>query len=129
MPAGGEGDARAFYSGVLGIPEAEKPSNLAKRGGCWFERGVLKVHLGVEPNFRPASKAHPAFIVENLAALSAKLAEAGYPVITDEPLKGYSWQRKIVGKDQPPRWFAKATAKLIKAKGSKPTKTTPLHHL
>lgn len=90
MPAGREVDARAFYAGVLGIPEVEKPANLAKRGGCWFERGGLKVHLGVEPNFQPARKAHPAFIVENLAALSAKLVEAGYPVITDEPLEGYT---------------------------------------
>jgi catechol 2,3-dioxygenase-like lactoylglutathione lyase family enzyme len=90
MPAGREAEARAFYAGLLGIPEVEKPANLAKRGGCWFERGGLKVHLGVESNFQPARKAHPAFIVENLAALSAKLTEAGYPVVADEPLKGYT---------------------------------------
>jgi catechol 2,3-dioxygenase-like lactoylglutathione lyase family enzyme len=90
MPAGREAEARAFYAGVLGIPEAAKPANLAKRGGCWFERGALKVHLGVEANFQPARKAHPAFIVEDLAALAAKLAEAGHPVVTDEPLNGYT---------------------------------------
>jgi catechol 2,3-dioxygenase-like lactoylglutathione lyase family enzyme len=90
MPAGREAEARAFYQGLLGIPEATKPANLAKRGGCWFERGALKVHLGVEADFRPARKAHPAFIVEDLAALAATLTTAGHPVRTDEPLAGYT---------------------------------------
>ena len=48
MPLGGEADARKFYEVVLGIPERRKPPHLAKRGGCWFERDRLKVHLGVE---------------------------------------------------------------------------------
>ncbi len=90
MPAGREAEARAFYRDALGIPEVKKPANLAKRGGCWFERGALKIHLGVEADFRPARKAHPALLVEDLAALSAVLDAAGYPVRTDEPLQGYS---------------------------------------
>lgn len=90
MPAGREADARTFYQGLLGIPEAKKPANLAKRGGCWFERGTLKLHLGVEADFRPARKAHPALIVEGLASLSAALAKAGHPVRSDEPLEGYT---------------------------------------
>jgi catechol 2,3-dioxygenase-like lactoylglutathione lyase family enzyme len=90
MPAGREGAARAFYEGILGIPEMQKPPNLAKRGGCWFERGALKVHLGVEAEFRPARKAHPAFLVDDLAGLSAALTKAGYPLKTDEPLEGYA---------------------------------------
>src|SRR5271156_3830937 len=89
MPAGKEEEARAFYGRVLGIPEIPKPVNLAKRGGCWFERGALKVHLGVEADFRPAQKAHPAFLVEDLAALRAKIESAGYMVRADEPLEGY----------------------------------------
>src|SRR5262249_26473117 len=48
MPAGREAEARAFYAGLLGIPEVPKPANLVGRGGCWFARGSLKVHLGVE---------------------------------------------------------------------------------
>jgi len=56
MPAGREDEARAFYQGLLGIGEVAKPSHLATRGGCWFERGPLKVHLGVEKDFRPARK-------------------------------------------------------------------------
>ncbi|MGA3066260.1 MAG: VOC family protein [Tepidisphaeraceae bacterium] len=89
MPAGKEVEARAFYEGVLGIPEAPKPANLAKRGGCWFERGALKVHLGVEADFRPARKAHPAFLVDDLSALKSRIEAAGYAMKTDEPLTGY----------------------------------------
>lgn len=89
MPAGGEDRARAFYRDVLGIPETPKPPHLAKRGGCWFERGPLKIHLGVEADFRPARKAHPAFIVEDLDALAASLRAHGYELREDEPLEGY----------------------------------------
>jgi catechol 2,3-dioxygenase-like lactoylglutathione lyase family enzyme len=89
MPPGRETEARAFYTGQLGIPEVHKPPQLAKRGGCWFERGALKVHLGVEANFRPARKAHPAFIVDDLAGLSSALAKAGHTLQSDEPLEGY----------------------------------------
>ncbi|MBN9261694.1 MAG: glyoxalase [Alphaproteobacteria bacterium 64-6] len=90
MPAGREDEARAFYEGVLEIPETTKPANLAKRGGCWFERGPLKVHLGVEGEFRPAKKAHPAFLVDDLQNLSDRLARAGFPVRSEEPLEGYT---------------------------------------
>jgi hypothetical protein len=56
MPAGGEDLARNFYASILGISETPKPGHLAKRGGCWFERGDLKIHLGVETDFRPANE-------------------------------------------------------------------------
>lgn len=89
MPAGGEDDARAFYAGLLGIPEVPKPPHLAVRGGCWFEAGPLKVHLGVESEFRPARKAHPALLVSGLRELVARLREAGVDLVDDEPLDGY----------------------------------------
>ena len=89
MPPGREEEARKFYGVLLGIPEKPKPPQLARRGGCWFESGALKVHLGVEANFKPARKAHPAFIVEDLAALEAVLRAAGIAVKGDEPLQGY----------------------------------------
>ena len=89
MPPGRESDARAFYSGLLEIPETPKPPDLAKRGGCWFERGGLKIHLGVEKDFRPARKAHPALLVTDLPALTEKLRSAGCRLVTDEPLEGY----------------------------------------
>ena len=90
IPAGQEALAREFYSGVLGLAEVPKPANLAKRGGAWFEGGTLRVHLGVEADFRPAKKAHPAFIVEGLDAITHRLQRSGVPVVTDEPLEGYN---------------------------------------
>ena len=89
MPPGGEEAARAFYSGALGIDEVAKPPHLAARGGCWFEHGALKIHLGVEADFRAARKAHPAFIVRDLPALVATLKSHGYVVVEDQPLEGY----------------------------------------
>lgn len=89
MPLGRENEARAFYDGVLGIPEVPKPPHLAKRGGAWFERGSLKIHLGVETDFRPARKAHPALLVDDLEALIARLKARGVEVLEDAPLEGY----------------------------------------
>jgi len=77
MPAGREDDARAFFCGVLGMTEVVKPSELAKRGGCWFASGQVQVHLGVDPDFRAARKAHPGLRCANLADLLERLREAG----------------------------------------------------
>lgn len=90
MPAGEENAARRFYADILEIPEVTKPPHLATRGGCWFERGALKVHLGVESDFRPAKKAHPAFTVTDLSGLISRLRNAGFTVVEDEPLSGYN---------------------------------------
>jgi catechol 2,3-dioxygenase-like lactoylglutathione lyase family enzyme len=89
MPPGGEDRAREFYHGLLGIPEIPKPADMAQRGGCWFERGALKVHLGVEQEFRPARKAHPGFIVSDLPALVTRCRAAGYALTEDQSLPGY----------------------------------------
>ncbi len=89
MPPGEEDRARAFYSGVLGLQEVPKPANLAARGGVWFTAGTLKLHLGVEPGFQPARKAHPALLVSDLEALSHQCEAAGHLAATDEPLEGY----------------------------------------
>jgi catechol 2,3-dioxygenase-like lactoylglutathione lyase family enzyme len=92
MPEGGEAQARGFYQDLLGLAEVAKPAALALRGGCWFEHGAVKVHLGVEAAFTPAKKAHPAFIVGDLAQLADILERAGYKTTDGSPLKGY--QRK-----------------------------------
>ena len=89
MPAGREAEAIDFYEGLLGIPHVPKPPHLAVRGGCWFERGDLKLHLGVDSEFRPATKAHAAFIVDDVRALAAAIARSGHTVVDDEPLEGY----------------------------------------
>lgn len=89
MPVGEETAARAFYGRLLGLTEVPKPENLAQRGGVWFESGSLRLHLGVEQDFRPAKKAHPALLVDGLDDLSARLKAAGVAVVADEPLAGY----------------------------------------
>ncbi|MBI3942197.1 MAG: VOC family protein [Chloroflexi bacterium] len=89
MPAGGEERARAFYQDILGLAEVPKPANLARRGGAWFQGGDLILHLGVEPDFRPARKAHPAFLVEGLAEMIERIHQAGYETLKDVPLEGY----------------------------------------
>jgi catechol 2,3-dioxygenase-like lactoylglutathione lyase family enzyme len=80
MPPGREDEAERFYSGILGFERVPKPPALEARGGCWFVRGATAVHLGVEEDFRPARKAHPAFVVRDLAALEAALHAAGVEV-------------------------------------------------
>ena len=89
MPPGGEPQAREFYSHLLGIPEIAKPDELAQRGGCWFEDGDLKIHLGVETGFRPSRKAHPGLLVDQLGPLVSKLTLAGYEVREDFAMPGY----------------------------------------
>ncbi|WEK46408.1 MAG: VOC family protein [Candidatus Andeanibacterium colombiense] len=89
MPRGGEDRARTFYAGVLDMRELPKPPHLAANGGCWFESGGAHLHLGVEEGFSPAKKAHPSLLVDDLAALAARLAENGCDYTPGKPLSGY----------------------------------------
>ena len=89
MPKGREAEARSFYEEGLGLREVSKPSHLAIRGGCWFEQGAVTIHLGVEDDFRPARKAHPAFIVDDLEAVADHLVRMGHRPTKDQPLQGY----------------------------------------
>jgi steroid delta-isomerase-like uncharacterized protein len=89
MPPGQEAAARAFYSGVLGLPEIDKPASLGGRAGAWFGAGALQLHLGSEADFRPARKAHPAIRVEGLDVLADRLMAAGYEPTYDGDLPGY----------------------------------------
>ncbi len=88
MPAGGEDVARRFYGDLLGMMELSKPVELAKRGGCWFGSGVVQIHLGVEAEFRPAKKAHPALRCSDYDGLTASLREAGIEVKDDASIPG-----------------------------------------
>ncbi len=88
MPPGGEPEAERFYAGLLGLPRVPKPPALAVRGGCWFERGAVRIHLGAEADFRAAKKAHPALVVSGYDALCAKLKAAGVSVRPSDELPG-----------------------------------------
>jgi catechol 2,3-dioxygenase-like lactoylglutathione lyase family enzyme len=83
MPAVGEDRAREFYGRLLGMKEVAKPAELVKRGGCWFECGPVQIHLGVEADFRPARKAHPALRCFDYDGLLGRL-KAGEVVATDD---------------------------------------------
>lgn len=88
MPAGGEERARAFYRDTLGLTEVPKPPLLAARGGAWFASECVQLHLGVEKDFRPAQKAHPALRVLGYDELLAALQKANVPVREDHEIAG-----------------------------------------
>jgi catechol 2,3-dioxygenase-like lactoylglutathione lyase family enzyme len=90
MPPGAEAQARAFYGRVLGLRELPKPPTLALRGGIWFGNGLVQIHLGVESEFRPARKAHPALLVDDLDSLEAACRDAGFEPMRDTSLPGYA---------------------------------------
>jgi catechol 2,3-dioxygenase-like lactoylglutathione lyase family enzyme/GNAT superfamily N-acetyltransferase len=83
IPEGGEERARAFYGGLLGLVEIDKPEALSARGGCWFVGAEVTLHLGVERPFTPATKAHVAIGVADLDAARAELEAAGQAIIDD----------------------------------------------
>src|ERR1700733_3497422 len=83
MPQGEEAAARQFYAGTLGFEEVPKPPELAKRGGLWFRRGSVALHLGVERDFRAAKKAHPALRCSGYDAMLVRLRSSGVEVIDD----------------------------------------------
>lgn len=89
MPVGAEDAARAFYTGVLGLPEIPKPADLfARSGGVWFAAGALQLHLGGEAGFVPAKKAHPALTVDGFEAYLAHLGARGVAVNPDLMVAG-----------------------------------------
>ena len=89
VPAGSEDLLRAFYGGLLGLPVVAKPPVLAARGGVWFRSPGVELHLGVEEDFRPARKAHPGLLVDDLDVLTSLLEAAGVEVVRDDDFPGY----------------------------------------
>ncbi|MEP6776630.1 MAG: VOC family protein [Chloroflexota bacterium] len=85
---GVEEQARAFYGGLLGLSEIEKPNILKPKGGVWFSLGRGELHVGLEAPFSPALKAHPALLVRDLAALRTALEAAGCQIAEAEPFEG-----------------------------------------
>lgn len=82
-PVGGEEQARHFYGEVMGFTEIKKPTELAGRGGCWFEGPGFQLHIGIEKNFTPAHRAHPAFVVNELAQWQQRMAAANVSITMD----------------------------------------------
>jgi catechol 2,3-dioxygenase-like lactoylglutathione lyase family enzyme len=89
-PPGCEAEARRFFGDLLGLTELPKPAPLAVRGGLWFVCGAQQIHIGVEEDFRPARKAHPAFRLRDAAALEAlrvRLLAAGLAIREDREIE------------------------------------------
>jgi extradiol dioxygenase family protein len=86
LPAGAEDALRAFYCDLLGMTEIPKPTPLQGRGGFWATAGTLQVHFGVDPDFHPATKAHPAFTISDLEMLASRLNQAGHKITWDQAL-------------------------------------------
>lgn len=89
IPPGAEDECRAFYTGVLGMSEMDKPEPLAARGGLWLRAGRFELHLGVETDFRPARKAHPGIVTDDLDGIAGRLSAAGAEVRWDDGFPGY----------------------------------------
>jgi hypothetical protein len=104
-PKGCEAAAREFYGSMLGLAEIEKPPSLRARGGCWFQCGEQQIHIGVEPDFRPAKKAHPAFAVSDLGNLrETLLALAVKSPMTTPYLARAAFLPKILGETVSNSW-------------------------
>jgi catechol 2,3-dioxygenase-like lactoylglutathione lyase family enzyme len=88
IPVGGETAARDFFGKLLGLIEITKPAELAARGGCWFAIGSLQLHVGIDADFRAATKAHVALRSDSLADLQQRLTDAGHLAIADTPVDG-----------------------------------------
>lgn len=87
-PRGSEQTAKKFYAEILGFTEIEKPAELKKRGGCWFQNGKIQIHIGIEEPFLPAKKAHPAFEVRNLESLKERFTHYQMKWTEDGKLPG-----------------------------------------
>jgi catechol 2,3-dioxygenase-like lactoylglutathione lyase family enzyme len=88
IPTASEERARAFYSGILGFTEVAKPAEMAGRKSIWFVSGAVNLHLGIEPDFHPAKRAHPAFVVEGLDTILAACERAGLSTKPDTSFNG-----------------------------------------
>jgi catechol 2,3-dioxygenase-like lactoylglutathione lyase family enzyme len=89
IPVASEDRARAFYSSILGFIEIEKPPQMAERKSIWFVAGAVNLHLGIEPDFHPAKRAHPAFVVDGLDAILAACERAGLTTKPDTSFNGF----------------------------------------
>ena len=90
IPVAAEDEARSFYCGVLGLVEVPKPESLAGRGGFWLQLGDFQIHFGTEDGVdRARTKAHVAYLVQDLPGWRDRLATAGCEVLDGIPIPNY----------------------------------------
>jgi len=94
MPPGSEDQARAFYAGLLGLPEIPKPESIRHRGGVWFDAGGLDLHISVEENrFGSDTRRHFGLQCDDAEKLRAHLESAGVKTEDGRPAP---WKRFFV---------------------------------
>jgi catechol 2,3-dioxygenase-like lactoylglutathione lyase family enzyme len=90
IPSGEEVRAREFYCEFLGLEEVMKPESLQGRGGFWLEIGGFQIHVGTEKDFdRTQTKAHVAYLVEDLNQMRRKLENRGIKILEGVPIPDY----------------------------------------
>jgi catechol 2,3-dioxygenase-like lactoylglutathione lyase family enzyme len=86
--------ARAFYTGILGLPEIPKPLMMRANGGLWFDANGQHVHLSVEePRSGPDAQRHFGMEFDDIELIRAKLISGGFRPETASPAP---WQRFFV---------------------------------
>jgi catechol 2,3-dioxygenase-like lactoylglutathione lyase family enzyme len=89
IPRGAEEAGRAFYCGLLGLPEVQKPTSLRERGGFWVMAGQMPVHVGTEDGVdRTLTKSHVAYRVNDLSAWRERLQYHGVAASEPAPVPG-----------------------------------------
>ncbi|NJM50936.1 MAG: glyoxalase [Sphingomonadales bacterium] len=88
MPVGGEAEARAYFSDLLGLSEIAKSDDGNRPDGCWFDLGDQQLHLLIDEAFSPTKRAHPAFVIDDLDGLRARIAEKGFSITLFRPSEG-----------------------------------------
>lgn len=88
IPPGEESRCDDFYVTLLGFRTLEKPPLLAARGGRWYQRDDATLHLGVQGDFRAATKAHAAFLIDDYHETLERLSSAGVEIRPDDSIAG-----------------------------------------
>jgi catechol 2,3-dioxygenase-like lactoylglutathione lyase family enzyme len=90
IPSDQTNAAREFYIGLLGLEEIEKTDLLRARGGFWLRIADQELHVSLEDGVnRSATKAHLAYLVDDLEAWREKFIAAGFEPLDGIPIPGY----------------------------------------
>jgi catechol 2,3-dioxygenase-like lactoylglutathione lyase family enzyme len=86
IPKGSENEARAFYTGVMGLKEIPKPASLMPNGGLWYQVADIELHLGVEAEVLKTNR-HPAFEITDVEA-ARKYLETRVEIVEEPHIPG-----------------------------------------
>ena len=79
--------SRRFYIDILGCTPIEDAFG---KEGFWAAAGLQEIHVRPETDIdRDRTRAHPAFLVTDLAAVEAKLKSGGCEIIPQPKLAGF----------------------------------------